>query len=152
MKRLLAIITASLALPFAALAQTPVESLISSYDDSKGVKVFVAKGATMSIARGYIKKSPLRPLAENVEAVTIMMMKNASGETKTPFLHALRKSLKAYQFYGRKPGMDGRVVEVYGSPIKNGVVAELVIFNPEQYSLFSLRGSYPVEELQELDK
>ena len=141
-----------MALSFAALAQTPVESLISSCDDSKGVKVFVAKGATMSIARGYIRKSPLGPLAENVEAVTIMIMKNASDETKAAFLPALRKTLKVYQFYGRKPGMDGRIVEVYGSPIKNGAVGELVVFNSDQYSLFSLRGSYPVAELQALDK
>lgn len=153
MKRFLTIISAFVSFSFTVFAQTPVESLISSFDDSKGVKVFVAKGATMSIARNYIKKSPMGPLADDVEEVTLMMMKNASEQTKEALLPKLRGVLKAsYQFYGKKAGMDGRIVEVYGSPIKRGIISELVVFNTDQYSLFSLRGSYPVAELQALDK
>ena len=153
MKRFLIILSAFWALSLAAHAQTPVESLISSFDDVKGVKVFVAKGATMAVARSYIKKSPMGPLADNVEAVTLMMVKNASEPTKDSFLSRLRPMLKtSYQFYGKKAGMDGRIVEVYGSPVKNGSVGELVIYNSDQHSLFSLRGSYPVSELQALDR
>lgn len=152
MKRFLTIFAAFLAISLAASAQTPVQTLIASYDDVKGVKVFEARGAVMAFARAHIRKSPMGPLAENVEEVTIMMMKKASDQTLEEFLPALRQTLASYQFYGIKPGMDGRIVEVYGSPIKNGAVDELIVFNSDLYSLFSLRGCYPIEELQALDK
>ena len=150
MKRIIIIILAVLSFNWTAFAQTPVESLISKYEDYKGVKVFVAEGAVMSMARGYIRKSPMGPLADCVDAITIMMMKKVTDDTKQSFAQDLRKTLKSYQFYGKKEGMDKSIVEVYGSPIKNGVVHELIVFNPEKYSLFSLRGSYSVAELKEL--
>lgn len=146
------IFAAFLAISLAASAQTPVQTLIASYDDVKGVKVFEARGAVMAFARAHIRKSPMGPLAENVEEVTIMMMKKASDQTLEEFLPALRQTLASYQFYGIKAGMDGRMVEVYGSPVKNGAVDELIVFNSDLYSLFSLRGCYPIEELQALDK
>lgn len=152
MKRIIIIILAVLSFNLTAFAQTPVESLISTYEDYKGVKVFVAEGAVMSIARGYIRKSPMGPLADCVDVVTIMTMKKVTDSTKQSFSQDLRRTLKSYQFYGKKEGMDKSIVEVYGSPIKNGVVHELIVFNPEKYSLFSMRGAYPVSELQKLDK
>ena len=133
------------------LAKTPVESLADSYDGQKGVKVIVASGASMSFARPYIRKSPMGPLADNVEAVTILSLKKASGGAQGEFLTRLRGTLKSYQFYGKEKGEDGNIVEVYGSPIKNGVVHELVVYNPGNHVLFSLRGSYPVDELQKLE-
>lgn len=143
----------TLVLTVSASAQTPVETVIGKYDGQKGVKTFVAKDALMSMARGYIRKSPMGPLADSVDEVTIMMMKRAGEQTKAAFLVDLRSVLAdGYIFYGKKPGMDGRIVEVYGSPIKNGAVDELIVFNSELYSLFSLRGCYPVEELKKLDK
>ena len=106
----------------------------------------------MALVRSNIKKSPMKPLADNVEEATILMMKRASDQSKAKFLSSLRAALKSYQFYGKKPGMDGYIVEVYGNPVKNGIVTELIIFNPEIYSLFSLRGSYSIAELRALDK
>lgn len=151
MRRIITIIIAFLAFSCAIMAQTPVESLAESYDGQKGVKVIVADGATMSFARPYIRKSPMGPLANNVEAVTILSLKKASGSAQGEFLARLRGTLKSYQFYGKETGEDGNIVEVYGSPIKNGVVHELVVYNPDNHVLFSLRGSYPVDELQKLD-
>ena len=152
MKRFLTLLF-TLLLTVSASAQTPVETVIGKYDGQKGVKTFVAKDAVMSMARGYIRKSPMGPLADSVDEVTIMMMKRAGEQTKAAFLVDLRSVLAdRYMFYGKKPGMDGRIVEVYGSPIKNGAVDELIVFNSELYSLFSLRGSYPVDELKKLDK
>jgi hypothetical protein len=159
MKRFLTSLVGVLALSLAvsvhtshASAQTPVQTFMSSFDDVRGVKVFEAKGAVITFARAHIRKSPLEPLADNVQEVTLMMMKKASDQTIGEFLPALRQTLATYQFYGRKTGMDGRIVEVYGSKIKNGVVDELVIFNSDLNSLFSLRGSFPVADLQALDK
>ena len=151
MKRFLLIIVAIIAFLPTLQAQTPVESLMNSFEDNKGVMHFEAKGASMSFARHYIKKSPMGPLADNVEEVTIMIMKKASKEVKGEFLPLLRRTMQSYQFYARETGTDGNIVEVYGSPIKNGVVHELVVYNPDNYTLFSLRGSYPVSELQKLE-
>lgn len=106
----------------------------------------------MSMARGYIRKSPMGPLADSVKEVSVMIMKKADGQTKAAFLSELRQTLKSYQYYGKKAGLDGNMVEVYGSPIKNRIVTELVVYNSDSYTLFSLRGSYPVEELKKLDK
>lgn len=132
------------------MAQTPVESLAESYDGQKGVKVIVADGATMSFARPYIRKSPMGPLADNVEAVTILSLKKAPDNVQGEFLARLRRTMKSYQFYGKETGEDGNIVEIYGSPIKNEAVHELVVYNPDNYVLFSIRGTYPVTELQKL--
>lgn len=123
---------------------------MSSYDGKKGVTVLVAKGASMSIARRHIKKSPLKPLAGNVQEVTIMIMKKASKELKAEFMPVFRKTVKSYPFYAKETGLDGNLVEVYGNAAKDGVVTELVIYNPVTCTLFSLRGSYPISELEKL--
>ena len=151
MRRIITIILAFFAFASSMIAKTPVESLADSYDGQKGVKVIVASGASMSFARPYIRKSPMGPLADNVQAVTILSLKKASGSAQGEFLSRLRGTLKSYQFYGKEKGEDGNIVEVYGSPIKNGVVHELVVYNPDNHVLFSLRGSYPVDELQKLE-
>lgn len=150
MKRFLTIIFASLVLCINLSAQTSIQSVIKKFDSNWGVSVMDIEGGMMSMARGYIKKSPMGPLADNVKAATIVTLRWASNQTKTEFVQAIRQTLKSYQFYGTEKGIDGKLVEVYGSPIKNEVVNELVVFNPVNYSLFSLRGSYSVAELKEL--
>lgn len=151
MKRIITIIITFLALSCAMMAQTPVESLAESYDGQKGVKVIVADGATMSFARPYIRKSPMGPLADNVEAVTILSLKKAPDNVQGEFLARLRRTMKSYQFYGKETGEDGNIVEIYGSPIKNEAVHELVVYNPDNHVLFSIRGTYPVTELKKLE-
>ena len=61
-------------------AQTPVESLMSGFDERKGVNVLIAEGGMMTVARGYIRKSPMGPLADSVDEVTILTMKRASDQ------------------------------------------------------------------------
>lgn len=151
MRRIITIIIAFLAFSCAIMAQTPVESLADSYEDYKGVKVIDVSGTSMAFARPYIKKSPMGPLADNVAAVTIMSLKKAAENIQGEFLSGLRKVLKSYQFYGKVTGEDGNVLEVYGSPIKNGAVHELVVYDPDNHLLFSIRGSYPVDELLKLE-
>ena len=152
MKHKLIVILATFAMSVTAFAHTPVESLIWKYDEVKGVNVLVPEGAMMTIARGYIRKSPMGPLADSVDEVTILTMKRASDQTKQDFLSKLHNALAGYMYYGKKKGMNDSIVDVYGSEIKNGVVSELVVYNPVNHSLFSMRGSYPVEELQKLDE
>ena len=152
MRRFIIIVLAFTAFSVSMTAQTPVESLMSGFDERKGVNVLIAEGGMMTIARGYIRKSPMGPLADSVDEVTILTMKRASDQTKQDFLSKLHKALAGYMYYGKKKGMNDSIVDVYGSEIKNGVVSELVVYNPVNHSLFSMRGSYPVEELQKLDE
>ena len=147
------IILAFVAISLTASAQSPIETLIASYDDVHGVKTYDMKGGPMmALVRSNIRKSPMKPLADDVQEASILIMKKASDQSKAKFLSSLRATLKSYQFYGKRPGMDEYIVEVYGSPVKAGAVSELIIFNPDIYSLFSLRGSYSVAELQSLEK
>lgn len=134
-------------------AGTPAEDLMDSYSKDKGVQVIHAKGGLMVFARGAIRKTPLGPLADVVQEVTVCKMTKATAYLKDGFLQELRKILKDnYIYYGIKPGEEGRPVEVYGCPVQNSLVKELVVFNPKDYSLFSLIGDFGVEDLQNLDK
>lgn len=151
MKRIIIVVIGFLAFSSALLAQTPIELLAGSYDDHNGVKVIDVSGASMSFARPYIKKSPMGTLADKVDAVTIISLRKAHENIQGEFLARLRKALKSYQFYGKVTGEDGNVVEVYGSPIKNEAVHELVVYNPDNRVLFSIRGTYPVTELKKLE-
>lgn len=118
MRRFIIIILAFTAFSVSMTAQTPVESLMSGFDERKGVNVLIAEGGMMTIARGYIRKSPMGPLADSVDEVTILTMKRASDQTKQDFLSKLHKALAGYMYYGKKKGMNDSIVDVYGSEIK----------------------------------
>ena len=133
------------------IAQTPIVSLAQSYDGQKGVKVIDVSGTAMSFARPYIRKSPMGPMADNVSAATIISLKKAQDNVLNDFLTRLRSIFNSYQLYGKTTDDDGNTVVVYGSPIKNGIVHELVVYNPDNHVVFSLRGSYPYDELKKLE-
>ena len=151
MKRFLTIITSILA-AVSLYAGTPAEELILSKKDVKGVQVIEGKGFVMKFARAAIRKTPMKPLADQVTEVTVCKMDNASPDFIKEFTSKLRKVLKGYQFYGVKPGEEGHPVEVYGNYPDKNIVREIVVYNPDNHSLFSLRGEYTVEELLSLDK
>lgn len=151
MKRFLTIITSILA-AVSLYAGTPAEELILSKKDVKGVQVIEGKGFVMKFARAAIRKTPMKPLADQVTEVTVCKMDNASPDFIKEFTSELRKVLKGYQFYGVKPGEEGHPVEVYGNYPDKNIVREIVVYNPDNHSLFSLRGEYTVEELLSLDK
>lgn len=151
MKRILAIIFLALA-AISLYAGTPAEELMLSTTDVKGVQVIEGKGFVMKFARAAIRKTQMKPLAEQVTEVTVCKMEKASPEFIQDFTQSLREVMKGYQFYGIKIGEGGHPVEVYGNYPENNVVHEIIVFNPELNSLFSLRGEYTVEELLSLDK
>ena len=132
------------------IAQTPIVSLAQSYDGQKGVKVIDVSGTAISFARPYIRKSPMGPMADNVSAATIISLKKAQDNVLNDFLTRLRNILNSYQLYGKTTD-DGNTVVVYGSPIKNGIVHELVVYSPDNHVVFSLRGSYPYDDLKKLE-
>ena len=133
-------------------AGTPAEDLINSATGTKGVQVIEATGFVMKFARSAIRKTPMKPLAEQVTEVTVCKMEKADPEFIRRFEGELRDTLKVYQYYGVKPGEEGRPVETYGNVPVDGVVTEIVVFNPDLHSVFSLRGRYTIEELMALDK
>jgi hypothetical protein len=151
MKRFITLIISIIA-SASLYAGTPAEDLMLSAAESKGVQVIEGKGFLMKFARSAIRKTPLKPLADQVTEVTVCKMEKAPEDFITGFVGELREILKAYQFYGIKPGEEGRLAEVYGNYPENGIVTELVVFNPELNSLFSLRGRYTVEELISIDQ
>ena len=151
MKRFLTIITSILA-AVSLYAGTPAEELILSKKDVKGVQGIEGKGFVMKFARAAIRKTPMKPLADQVTEVTVCKIDNASPDFIKEFTSELRKVLKGYQFYGVKPGEEGHPVEVYGNYPDKNIVREIVVYNPDNHSLFSLRGEYTVEELLSLDK
>ena len=151
MKRILTIITSILA-AVSLYAGTPAEELILSTTDVKGVQVIEGKGFVMKFARAAIRKTPMKPLADQVTEVTVCKIDKASPDFIKEFTSELRKVLKGYLFYGVKPGEEGDPVEVYGNYPDRNIVREIVVYNPDNHSLFSLRGEYTVEELLSLDK
>ncbi len=123
-----------------------------SVADAKGVQVIEGKGFIMKFARSAIRKTPMGPLADQVTEVTVCKMEHASPEFIQEYTKKLKDVMKSYQFYGVKIGQGGHPVEVYGNYPDNNIVRELIVFNPELNSSFSLRGEYTVEELLAIDK
>ena len=151
MKRILTTIISILA-GASLYAGTPAEDLMLSAMDTKGVQVIEGKGFIMKFARSAIRKTPMSPLADQVTEVTVFKMEHASPDFIQDFTQRLKDVVKSYQFYGIKIGQGGHPVEVDGNYPDNNIVREIVVFNPELYSLFSLRGEYTVDELLSLDK
>ena len=95
MKRIIVIIFLSL-LGTAAFAGTPAEDLMNSVKDKKGVQVIEAKGFVMNFARGAIRKTPMKPLADQVTEVTVCKMDKASPEFIRSFETEVREMLKEH--------------------------------------------------------
>ena len=132
-----------------ALAQTPVEKIVTKYEDVKGSKELVAKGAKMVFARALIKQTPVAPIADDVTELAVLKMANASRSDQKLFYNDLMTALKGYLYCGRHDTRNG-TVDVYIMPPSKGMVKELVIYNPAIYSLNSLYGEFSVESLLSL--
>ena len=111
-------------------AQTPVEKVMIKYEDVQGAKNFVAQGIKMTLARNLLKSTQVAPIASDVDELYIF----------------LKSALKQYDYYGTQPSKNGEV-EVYVHHTGPQTVDELVIYNPEIYSLNSLYGHFTVSEL-----
>lgn len=130
-------------------AQTPVEDLILKYEDVRGARSFIATGAKMLIARSLILRTPVAPIADDVQELAVLKMQNVSQTRKNAFSKDLAVALKSYEYYGKADSSNG-MVDVYVIPPSGGIVTELVIYNPEIYSLNSLKGRFTVEDLLQL--
>ena len=132
-------------------AQTPVQKVIIKYEDVTGARNFVAQGLRMTLARKFIKSTPLAPIAQEVDELYILKMEDVSPNIRNAFVRDIKSALRQYKYYGTHPSKNGEV-DIYILPSSSTTVKELVIYNPEIYSLNSLHGDFTYTELEALDK
>lgn len=152
---ILAVLLAVLAVPREVAAQqsgqTPVEELILKYADVQGARDFVAKGGRMAVARSLLKATPLASVAGDVDELAVLKMGNVSPDILDRFAGDLHETLKLYGYYGHQQTKNG-LVDIYVLKTSSDTVEELVIYNPESFSLNSLRGTFTVSELLKLSE
>lgn len=149
-KRLIMIVTVLLSGLCIMKAQNPMEELIYKYADVKGARDFVASGSMMTIARGFIRKYPVAPIADDVKEVAVLKMERAPEHMRYEFQKELEEVLQLYEYYGKQETKMG-IVDVYVLKASPETVSELVIYNPEIWSLNCLYGDFSVEALLNLD-
>ena len=132
-----------------AYSQTPVVNIIKKYADARGARSFVARDGRMKIARPILKNTPVGPLSDQVEEVSVLKMQNAPDELKSEFENELASALTSYQYHGKHDTRNG-IVDVYVLLMPDGMVHEMVIYNPGIYSLNSLCGIFTPESLLKL--
>ena len=134
-----------------AYAQTPVENVISHYEDVKGARNFIASGGKMAIARSLLRNTEVAPIASEVEKLAVLKMQNVAPSVKGEFIGALDAALKKYEYYGHQETKNGEV-DIYVLPSGSDTVSELVIYNPAICSLNSLYGNFSVATLLKLNQ
>jgi len=149
MKRVLILIYVLMS-SVALRAETPVQELIAQYEDVKGIRILVAKGAMMSVVRPMLKSYTIAPMADYVEELSALRIgRGIDADEKEKFLTALSEALKSYMYVGKTKSTSG-VVDAYVHLLSDEVVDELVVFNPKTKALNTLLGEFPVSELETL--
>lgn len=151
MFRNLLLIIAALTLSAAMLsAQTPVEKVILKYEDASGARNFIAQGLKMALARNLLRSTPVAPVASDVDQLYVLKMEGTAQAERLRFVSDLNEALKQYDYYGRQPSKNGEV-DVYVHYTSPDSIDELVIYNPEIFSLNSLCGHFTPQALLALD-
>lgn len=151
MKRLLFIFI-SLCVSIPAFTQTPVEKVITEYSKVRGSRDFIASGGgEMILARSLIRKTPLAAIAPDVDVLEVLKMQNASKQDIGNFVRDLKSALASYDYYGQAQGTNG-IVNIYITRSGQDTISELVIYNPEIYSVNSLKGTMSLEKLMQISK
>ena len=154
MKRILLVLVTCLALSatYEAAAQvfdTPVADLIRNYKEERGVKKFLADGGKLNIARGFLKRYPVAPLAPDVTELCVLRFQGAPVDLQLAFEKELREILKQYQYVGMEDGPQGEC-EVYVLMTSVDEVEEMIVYNAAIYSLTTLHGPFSSESLLKL--
>ena len=132
-------------------AQTPIEKLIIKYGNINGAKEISASGGQMAIARVMMKHTPVAPVAGDVDKVYILKMAGVSDEILDKFESDLQKVLKSYEYYGTQEEPKGKV-DVYVMRSGTSIIKELVVYNPENHTLNSFYGTFPLDVLMKMVK
>ena len=131
-------------------ATTPIEKLIVRYSDVKGARDFIATGGKMAVARSLIRATPMAAIAADVDELAVLKMGNVSEGERMQFESDLHEILKGYRYHGQEQSKNGPV-DVYLLMAGGDEVEELVIYNPEMFSLNSLKGLFSVKSLLSLE-
>lgn len=105
----------------------------------------------MAIARSLLKRTPVAPIASEVEKLSVLKMENVSSAIRKEFVDELDAALRKYEYYGHQETKNGEV-DIYVLPSGSETVSELVIYNPAIYSLNSLYGNFSVQTLLKLNQ
>lgn len=130
---------------------TPVQEVIFKYANSQGARNYIAEGLKLTLARKLIRTTPLAPIASDVDEVAILKMEDVPRNIRARFVRDLDDALESYKSYGTHPSKNGDV-DIYILPAAGNRVVELVIYNPEIYSLNSIHGNFTISQLLQLDK
>ena len=136
---------------FTAWAGSPLQELMYKYEDVRGVRHIVAQGRVMNVVRPMLNKYPIAPLAPKVEEMSLIKMANVSPDIKRQFIKDLDVALLPYLSTG-KSQMPNGLVDTYVHQCEDGIVDELVVFNPELMVLYVMKGKFTPEELQKIPK
>ena len=150
-RRILFLFAALLLTAAQTYAQTSIEKLIIKYGNINGAKEISASGSQMAIARVMMKHTPVAPVAGDVDKVYILKMADASDESLDKFESDLQKVLKSYEYYGTQEEPKGKV-DVYVMRSGTSVIKELVVYNPENHTLNSFYGTFPLDALMKMVK
>lgn len=131
--------------------QTPVQEVIFKYAGTQGARNYIADGLKLTLARKLMRSTPIAPIAPDVDELAILKMEDTPGNVRSRFVHDLGDALKKYDSYGTHPSKNGDV-DIYILRTGPASVVELVIYNPEIYSLNSVHGTFTLSQLLQLDK
>ena len=133
-------------------AQSAVEKVIVKYEDTDGARYFIAQGPKMILARRLLKSTQVAPVAQDVDELYVLKMQTASQSAQEKFARDLSLALKSYEYYGKQPSKNGEVnVYIHRMAPGSSNIDELVIYNPEIYSLNSLIGQFTASQLMKLE-
>ena len=131
-------------------ATTPIEKLIVRYSGVKGARDFIAVGGKMTVARSLIRATPMAAIAADVDELAVLKMENVPEGERKQFESDLHDALKGYRYHGQEQSKNG-LVDVYLLMADDDEVEEVVIYNPEIFSLNSLKGLFSVKSLLSLE-
>ncbi|MBQ8856032.1 MAG: hypothetical protein IJ023_07810 [Bacteroidales bacterium] len=131
-------------------AATPIEKLIVRYSDVKGARDFIAVGGKMALARSLIRATPMAAIAGEVDELAVLKMGNVPEGERKQFESDLHDALKGYRYHGQEQSKNG-LVDVYLLMADDDEVEEVVIYNPEIFSLNSLKGLFSVKSLLSIE-
>ena len=150
MKRMITIVVALLA-TVGLWGGTPAQKLVDDYKELKGVRHYSAKGAMMTMARPLMKAYSMAPLAHKVEEMYVLRMDKARSDVQQQFFNELNTVLGSYIYAGKSDSPHG-IVDAYVHVSAPDIADELVVYNPEIMTLYSLIGEFTSEELQKVQK
>ena len=136
---------------FSAWAVTPIQELMHSYQDARGSRHIVAQGSVMNMVRPMLKRYPIAPLAPKVEEMALIKMSKADKAVRQQFALDLTRAVESYVSTGKSQMPDG-LVDTYVHLLEDGLIDELVVFNPESMILYAMKGIFTPEELQKIPK